>query len=84
MTLDEFLRMKLSDVQKVDENALTDINNIHIDQKSLPLDRLISYTEQTNNPFCFICEGVVVKLNYLSNGQTIEEALVKHFLKYKS
>lgn len=76
----EYEQMKQVDIQTVDVNILVDIDTIKI-RKELPKEeRLKDFVEKIKNPFCFKCNGMVVKAVYNNNGETLEEKLVRLFL----
>lgn len=76
----EYEQMKQVDIQTVDVNILVDIDTIKI-RKELPEEeRLKDFVEKIKNPFCFKCNGMVVKAVYNNNGETLEEKLVRLFL----
>lgn len=75
----EYEQMKQVDIQTVDVNILVDIDTIKI-RKELPKEeRLKDFVEKIKNPFCFKCNGMVVKAVYNNNGETLEEKLVRLF-----
>ncbi|MDL2248690.1 hypothetical protein LJB89_03235 [Tyzzerella sp. OttesenSCG-928-J15] len=71
---------KNTDIESVDINTLTDIQDISVD-KSLPQkDRLLSFVEQIKNPYCFKCGDMVVKISFSNNGDTLEDRIEKLLL----
>lgn len=61
------------------EEGLVDLKDVMIDT-SLPVkERIADYVRQIKNPYCFICNGVVVKISF-SGTKTLEECL-SNYLK---
>lgn len=71
-----------TDITKTDKSQLEDIRDIKIDS-SLPADeRLASFISQIKNPYCFLCDGMAVKIRFLSE-KPLEKALGDYFLSLK-
>ena len=47
-----------------DRAALVDISTVHIDPALPPAERAAQYIAQIKNPDCFLCNGVVVHLQF--------------------
>ena len=69
--------LKKVDVRTVDVSALEDIENIEIDSSLSAKERWIDFTEKIKNPFCFICNGMVVKVSYSEEKESLENKLVQ-------
>ena len=77
MELTELEKMKNVDIRTVDIWTLEDIEHIEVD-KSLPVrERWIDFAEKIKNPFCFICNGMVVKISYAERKESLENKLVQ-------
>ncbi len=77
MELTELEKMKKVDIRTVDIRTLEDIEHIEVD-KSLPVqERWIDFAEKIKNPFCFICNGMVVKISYAERKESLENKLVQ-------
>ncbi len=69
-------RMALTDIKTVDRESLVDISDIEIDL-SLPYEeRIKNYLEQIKNPYCYICNGVVVKISFAGK-EKLQDCLQK-------
>ena len=55
------------DVRTVDPASLVDIQTTNVDLSLPYLEKAIGYINQIANPYCFLCDGVIVKVSY---GQT--------------
>lgn len=76
----KYEQMKQVDIQTVDANILMDIDTIKIRKEISKEERLKDFIENIKNPFCFKCNGIIVKAVYNDNGETLEEKLVSLFL----
>lgn len=76
--------MKLEELQQIDirtveKSELVDIKNININPKHSKEARMSEYLEQIKNPFCFVCNGIIVKTNFNANGESLETLLSDYF-----
>lgn len=55
------------------QNNLVDIRSIKIDEHLSKEERILSFTSQIKNPYCFRVGDVVVRVKYSENGQSLEE-----------
>ncbi|MCI8874442.1 MAG: hypothetical protein HFH51_16755 [Lachnospiraceae bacterium] len=69
--------LKKVDVRTVDVSALEDIEKIEIDSSLSARERWIDFAEKIKNPFCFICNGMVVKVSYSEEKENLENKLVQ-------
>lgn len=65
--------MKSVDVTLVNKNDLVDLNSVQIDDSKSVNDRVLSFLQQIQNPYCFRVGDVVVKLNYNPNGPSFQQ-----------
>ena len=61
----ELEELKKVDVCTVDVSALEDIEKIEIDSSLSVRERWMDFAEKIKNPFCFICNGMNVKLSLI-------------------
>ncbi len=71
----EFEEMKNVDICTVDRADLVDISEIKVDQKLSKKERLADFVQRVKNPFCYLCNGVVVKVSYRDDGGSLEDRL---------
>ena len=69
--------LKKVDVRTVDVSALEDIEKIEIDSSLSARERWVDFAEKIKNPFCFICNGMVVKVSYSEAKESLENKLVQ-------
>lgn len=68
------------DVRSVSRESLVDIKDVKIDVKKERKERVLEFLKQIKNPYCFICNGMIVKMNFSKEGETLEDRLNKYFL----
>jgi len=78
MTMSKYVEMKHTDVRTVDRNELVDIANVKINPKDPVKKKMRDYVKQIKNPYCFLCNGYVVKLEFANNDKTIEDCVVDY------
>lgn len=67
--------MKSVDIRTVRTEQLTDRRSIVIDQKLPRKERLQQYICQVGNPYCYLDDGVIVKVSFSNTKETIEDRL---------
>ena len=68
--------LKKVDVRTVDVSALEDIEKVKVD-RSLSVGERWNFAEKIKNPFCFICNGMIVKISYSEGKESLENKLVQ-------
>lgn len=82
LTKEKLLEMKNVDLMTVDKSELVDIRTVKINTDLDIKERIADYVKQIKNPYCFLYDGIVVKVSYNENGKSLEE-LLKNYLKNK-
>lgn len=77
MEYDELERMKNTDIRTVDKSTLVDIETVKINPYDSPEKKMLDYIKQVKNPYCFLCKGYAVKLEFANNGKTIEDCFTE-------
>ncbi len=72
MTIEQ---MKYVDVRTVDPKTLVDRSQLKIDESLPREERLKQYIAQLKNPYCYLDDGVVVKVSFNDVQETIEDRL---------
>jgi len=62
---------------------LVDINTVHIDPSLPPAERAAEYIRQVKNPYCFLCNGAVVRLKFNPEGKDLKSHLKNYFIASK-
>ena len=76
----EFEEMKKVDIRTVELNILEDLDKIDVDKSLTKEERLLDFITKIKNPFCFICNGMVVKTSYSNTKDSLEDKLVQFCL----
>ena len=63
------------DIRTIEKDTLVEIKKVKIDPELERRERISSFVEQIINPYCFICDGVIVKIGYTETEDTMEEKL---------
>lgn len=77
MVATELEELKKVDIRTVDTSTLADIGEIRIDRTLPKEERLLAFIREVRNPFCFICNGMVVKTSFSDTDESLENKLVK-------
>ena len=73
----EFEEMKKVDIRTVELNILEDLDKIDVDKSLTKEERLLDFITKIKNPFCFNCNGMVVKTSYSNTKDSLEDKLVQ-------
>ena len=73
----DFEEMKKVDIRTVELNILEDLDKIDVDKSLTKEERLLDFITKIKNPFCFICNGMVVKTSYSNTKDSLEDKLVQ-------
>lgn len=77
MVVAELEELKKVDIRTVDTSTLADIGKIRIDRTLPKEERLLAFIREVRNPFCFICNGMVVKTSFSDTDESLENKLAK-------
>ena len=77
MVAAELEELKKVDIRTVDAGVLADIGKIRIDRTLPKEERLLAFIREVRNPFCFICNGMVVKTSFSDTDENLESKLAK-------
>lgn len=59
----------------IDRKKLVDVRKVKIDIDLPVEERIKSYLEQIGNPYCFLCDGIVVQVAFAETEATIEDRI---------
>lgn len=65
--------LKSVDIRNVDKSSLVDLDSVQIDESKPVQERVLSFLEQVQNPYCFRIGDVAVKVNYKSDGPSFQQ-----------
>lgn len=71
--------MRNIDIRTVDPDTLADIRDVQIDMSKSLRERMLDYIQQINNPYCFRCGKMTVKVSYADTDITMEERMEGYF-----
>ena len=81
-TPEEMQEMAGIDIRTVDTSSLVDIEQVQI-QTGLPQEeRIADYIRQIKNPYCYLSNGVIVKISFAGR-DTLEECLSRCIMSEK-
>lgn len=67
-------------IETVEKESLVDLSTVIINSDLEKKEKLAKYIQQIRNPYCFVCDGIVVKVSFDKNGKSLEEKLSNYFL----
>lgn len=62
---------------------LVDIKTVRIDPDLPTAERAAQYIAQIKNPYCFLCNGAVVRLKFNPEGNDLKSHLKNYFIACK-
>jgi len=74
MTKEELKKLSEVDIRTVNRDELVDINTVKINTDLPVKERVEDYISQIKNPYCYLDNGVIVKIGF-SGGRKLEECL---------
>lgn len=75
----DYEQMKQVNIRTVNADTLVDIDDIEIDKMLSKEEQISDFIKKVKNPFCYICNGMIVKAVYNDSGDNLEEKLVGLF-----
>lgn len=67
------------DIQSVQRDSLVDVKNVKVNTSLERAERISDFLAQIKNPYCFVCDGVIVKVRFADTEDTLEEKLNEYF-----
>lgn len=71
--------LKNIDICTVEKESLVDIESVIINPELDKQERLQEYVRQIKNPFCFVCNEIIVKTNFSMSEESLESRLSGYF-----
>ena len=75
--------LKSVDITTVDRKTLVDISEVQIDTSQPATEKMQSYFEQVQNPYCFLCGDTPVRIRFVSENKTFTESVGNYFKSLK-
>lgn len=69
----DFEMLKSVDIKNVDKGSLIDLDEVQIDDTRPVSERILSFLQQVQNPYCFRIGDVAVKVNYKPDGSSFQQ-----------
>ena len=66
----DFEMLKSVDIKNVDKGSLIDLDEVQIDDTRPVSERILSFLQQVQNPYCF---RVAVNVNYKPDGPSFQQ-----------
>jgi hypothetical protein len=73
-TREEITKMKEVDICTVNRETLVDIKDVKIDTDLPDTERMMDFIQQIGNPYCYLCNGMVVKTRFVGK-QSLEDCI---------
>lgn len=74
ITREELKAMSEMDVRSIDREKLVDIKTVNIKTELPDKERMSDFIEQIGNPYCYLCNGMVIKTRFAGK-QSLEDCL---------
>lgn len=76
--IEKLREMEKVDIRTVDKSTLVDRSCVKLDKNMSREERILSYIEQIKNPYCYLDNGVVVKISFIDTDITLEDRLEEY------
>lgn len=83
VTKKQLVEMSEQNIETIDRNELADIAAVPIERDLPQNEKLLSFFEKIKNPYCFLCEGIPVKVCYRDDGPGFSQMLQDFFIRIK-
>lgn len=80
MGIETLKKLSEVDIRTVQKNDLVDIKDVKIDTQKCQEERIADYIRQIKNPYCYKCNGIIVKTNFSDKEETLEDRLSEYFI----
>ena len=80
MDIQTLRAMAGTDINTISKESLIDIKDVTIDMEKGKQERISEFFQQIKNPYCFVCNGMIVKMHFNGSEKTWEEKLDRYFL----
>ena len=81
-TPEEMQEMAEIDIRTVDTSSLVDIEQVQIQTELPQEERIADYIRQIKNPYCYLSNGVIVKISFAGR-DTLDVSCQKKIIKIK-
>lgn len=74
ITREDIVKMKEIDIRSVDRDSLVDIRDVKVNTELPDTERMMDFVRQIGNPYCYLCNGMVVKTRFIGK-QSLEDCI---------
>lgn len=74
ITREDLNKMKEVDIRTVNRENLVDIKDVKINTDLPDTERMMDFVQQIGNPYCYLCNGMVVKTRFVGK-QSLEDCI---------
>ncbi|MCD7918417.1 MAG: hypothetical protein LUF84_08240 [Clostridiales bacterium] len=78
MTQAQLEQMRGVDILTVDPQTLVERKTVHVNEKLPKEQRVRQYARDIKNPYCYLDDGVVVKVSFSDVKDTLEDRLLAY------
>lgn len=78
MTQAQLEQMRDVDIMTVDPQTLVERKTVHVNEKLPREQRVRQYARDIKNPYCYLDDGVVVKVSFSDVKDTLEDRLLAY------
>lgn len=64
--------------KKAEQETLAERSTVKLDSGLSREERILSFIEQIKNPYCYLDDGVVVKISFMDTDVTLEERMKEY------
>ena len=79
MTMQEIDIMKNMEINQTNPD-LMELTEIQIDESLPKQERILDFIKKIRNPYCFKCNGVIIKLEFSNEGMSFEDGMVQYLI----
>ena len=74
ITRKELTEMSEVDIRSIDRDKLVEIKTVNVKTELPDKERMADFIEQIGNPYCYLCNGMVIKTRFAGK-QSLEDCL---------
>lgn len=79
----ELVELSNIDINLLVKEELDIIDNLKVSQKQEVQKKIHKTLHDMNNPYCFICKGIIVKVEYANTETSLEEIVTSFLIRKK-
>ena len=75
--------MRDVEITQVDRKSLANIDDVSYNDALPPHEKASVFISKIGNPYCFLCNGIPVRIRFTSEKRTIAQSLGDYFISLK-